>query len=243
MIIAFILKIKIMKKLLFILFTILITFPLFGQRIDYRKTYNEEQLKKFFSVDTIKTDSVYTINYTLYIDKLISDYPYHNYWSYYNRYYYPYYSWSYYYNWYYDDWFYSNYEYYWFYKHNWYNNYHYNPIYKPKPIRQRTIATSTQITKPVVKPARTREYVRPVKTTTTNSRYSRPASTYNGTVNRVRQSNTYNRPTTTRKPTSTYNRPTRGYSAPIRSNNSSNNRSGSSTRSGSSNGTSSRGRR
>ena len=248
-----------MKKLLFILLTILITFPLFGQELSLTKNNRNKQIENFFNTDTVKKiDTVYIV--------IEYDYGNHDYIPYFNRYFRGFYiDYRYSFNYYYYNW-YCN-DFYWSYTHNWhydnylshYSNYHHNYTYRPrppKPIRQRTIATTTR--KPVVRPERTREYVRPVSTTT-NSRYNRPASTYNGNVNNVRQSNThnrptntYNRPTTTSKPTSTYNRPSsqrRYNSTTVRSyNGSSSTKSGttnrgSSTKSGTSNSSSGRGRK
>ncbi|MDA3779922.1 MAG: hypothetical protein PF487_06845 [Bacteroidales bacterium] len=178
-----------MKKTILTLIIILFSISLFAQGFGYNKTYNEKQIKNFFSIDTVKTDDVYVINYTLYVDRLMSDYPYHNYWSYNYNWYYNYLS----YNWRYN---YRSYN--WRYNHLFYSHHYYNDnnhIYKPrpqKPIRKRTITTRViNERRNDVKPERKRKYVRPVRTTTTNSKYSRPTSTYN--VNRIRHTNTYNR--------------------------------------------------
>lgn len=213
-----------MKKLLITLFLLLFTIPLFSQTVYINDNNRERLMKHFFSVDTIQEDTTYTIQYTLYIDRLVRYiYPF-NYKSFYNNWRSPYYNnyWSYNYDWYYpywyyyDNWYYDNYTYY--HRHYW--NYP-KPYYKPIPrhknvdktirlinIRQREI-TSTRVS--------IQNHTRPA--TNRTEKYTRPRSHNNSELKNVRQAKTYEntRPnnnnrssyTRTNPNTRTYNRATR----------------------------------
>lgn len=193
-----------MKKIFLVLLITLFAFPLFSQQFDYRKTYDEEQIKKFFSTDTVKKDSVYYITNTLDIDKLILDcsynrsyrYIYNHWYGYpfylYNNYYWLLYNWYYnpYYNYWssYNDWYYISY--YRYYNYNSYYKY-YNP--RPqKPYRRKTISSTVRESDVVKR---------------NTIRYERPRM-INDDVNNTRLPKTFKRPTT-RKPRSTYTKPER----------------------------------
>jgi len=206
-----------MKKLLFILLTILITFPLIGQELRLQQNHGNQLIRKSISTDTIDTkDTVYIIEYR-----------HNNFYNInrpcFNRYNINFrYSYN---NWYNDD-------FHWSYNHNWYYiNYHrhYNKARQQRPNGQRTIATRIKH-----KPEK-REHVRPVRTTDTR---------YNRQQNTTRPKQIKNTRSPVNRQTSTYSKPSsnRTYNTPARSNN---NRSGSTTRNNSSNRSSSesRGRR
>jgi len=200
-----------MKKLLLILTLFLFTLPIFSQTVYFTENNRERLMKRFFSVDTIQKDSIYTIQYTLYINGLIDYVDPFGHWNYRHNWYRNHWKYSSYF-WYYNDWFYDNY--YWFYHHNWYyNNYlgwnsnyyryyhrHYWNYYndyryhKQKPIksyRQRTISTRT--VRPDIKREINRvtnhKYIRP-RTAVSNKRYNRPTREQNV----VKRTSTYRKP-------------------------------------------------
>ena len=148
-----------MKKLLFVLLTILITFPLMGQELRLQKNYRNQLTRNSILIDTIDTkDTVYIVEYRYYENNYYNTDRTHL-----NGYYvgYPYYNW------------YDN-NYLWSHNKSCPNYYK----YKPRPHRQRINRTLTRIVKPVERPDdiryRKTAEIRP----RTNSRYNRPTSTY-----------------------------------------------------------------
>lgn len=164
-----------MKKLLFILLTILITFPLMGQEneeiVNYLNRLQQNKNHQKSVTNNIKRDTVYIIKY-VYLNNDFYRYNRPCYYGYNGNYSQH--------NWYYND----NL---WSYHYNWnYNDYpNYRHKYKPRPHynRQRTIGATRNI-KPINKPNEVRpnrpirksnEYIRPVRT---DIKYNRPSSTY-----------------------------------------------------------------
>lgn len=228
-----------MKKIFITLLIILFCIPLFAQELSLSKNNRKQQIENFFNTDTVyKKDTVYII-----LEYEYNNYDYFSYYDwYFNGFYVDYrfgFNYSYY-NWYYND-------FYWSYQYNWHNHYYYRYTYKPKsprPIRQRTIATT-------VRPERKREYIRPQRITQSNNRYSRPVSKQQSNVRQ--RTSIYSKPVRTYNNTrtnvrSTSSRPSSSYTKPSRSTNRSYNTptrsyNRSSTKSGMSNRSSSRGRR